>query len=68
MSERSSASLFLRFFAWQGVNVITNPKEWLERYGRSTADRHIRAVRIIGVFFLGVAFVGLFQMIRQFWR
>jgi len=59
--------IVLVLFAWEGLSLVRNPKEWLERYDRSTADQHIRATRLIGGFFLAIAFVGLLQMIGQLW-
>jgi hypothetical protein len=53
---------------WLGLGLITNPKQWLERNRRSTADNHIRAVRIIGSGFLAIVFLILWQFIRQLWR
>ena len=53
---------------WQGLNLIRNPKEWLERYGRSTADKHIRATRFIGWMSLGMVLIILLQIIRGLLR
>jgi hypothetical protein len=53
------------FVAWFGLGLIANPKEWLERHGRSTADNHIRAVRIIGGFAIASVFLMWWQFIRQ---
>jgi len=55
-------------FAWIGVALIMNPKQWLERNRRSTADNHIRAVRLIGGGFLAFVLLTLWHFIRQFWR
>jgi hypothetical protein len=58
------AALVIVLFTWQGLNLLMNPKEWLERYGRSTADNHIRASRLIGCVLLGFVFLMLLQLIR----
>ena len=51
-------------FTGLGLALIMNPKQWLERNHRSTADNHIRAVRIIGGGFLAFVFLTLCQFIR----
>jgi len=58
----------IALLTWLGLGLIANPKQWLERYGRSTADNHIRAVRIIGSGFLAMVFLILWQFILQLWR
>jgi hypothetical protein len=58
------AALVMVVFTWQGLSLVTNPKEWLRRYGRSTADQHIRASRLIGWMLLAFVFLMLFQLIR----
>jgi hypothetical protein len=55
--------IFIPVFTWQGLNLIVNPKQWLERYGRSTADKHIRACRLIGSIFLAVVLLSVVQLI-----
>jgi hypothetical protein len=50
-------------FTREGLNLLANPKEWLERYGRSTADNHIRATRFIGWMFLAFALMVILQFI-----
>lgn len=54
-------------FTWLGLGLIANPKRWLERHGRSTADNHIRATRFIGGGFLAIVLLILWQFIRQLW-
>lgn len=54
-------------FTWLGLGLIANPKQWLERHGRSTADNHIRTTRFIGGVFLVGVFLILWQFIRQLW-
>jgi len=56
--------LAIAAFTWQGLNLIAHPKEWLERYGRSTAPKHIRASRFIGWIFLLFVVLVLWQVIR----
>jgi len=52
-------------FAWQGLNLVSKPEEWLIRHGRSTEEKHIRASRIIGWMFLAGVAVILLQLIRS---
>ena len=58
------ATIVIVIFTWQGLNLVMNPKEWLERLGRSTADRHIRASRLIGWMLLTFVLLMLLQLIR----
>ena len=58
------AVLVIVLFTWQGLNLVINPKEWLERFGRSTADQHIRASRLIGWMLLAFVFLMLLQLVR----
>jgi hypothetical protein len=52
-------------FAWQGVKLVVNPREWLERHGRSTAAQHVRASRFIGWMFLAGVLLSILQLIRS---
>jgi hypothetical protein len=52
-------------FTWLGLGLIANPKQWLERHDRSTADKHIRATRFIGWMFLAFVLLILWQLIRS---
>ena len=54
-------------FTWLGLGLIANPKQWLERHGRSTGDNHIRATRFIGGGFLAIVLLILWQFIRLLW-
>ena len=54
-------------FTWLGLSLIADPKKWLERHGRSTADKHIRATRFIGWGFLAIVLLILWQFIRLLW-
>jgi hypothetical protein len=60
--------IFIPVMTWQGLNLIVNPKQWLERHGRSTADTHIRACRLIGWMFLALVLLTVFQLIQLIWR
>ena len=51
--------------AWQGLHLIVSPKEWLERHGRSTAVKHIRAARFIGWMFLAIVLLMMLQLTRS---
>jgi hypothetical protein len=62
------AALAIVVFTWQGLNLVMNPREWLERHGRSTADKHIRASRLIGWMFLAFVALMLSQLIRGLLR
>jgi hypothetical protein len=53
MSEHPYGLIFVAILTWQGLNLVTNPRQWLERHG-SAADKHIRASRFIGRMFLGL--------------
>ena len=53
-------------FTWLGLSLIADPKKWLQRHGRSTADKHIRATRFIGWMFLVLVLLILGQLIRSF--
>ncbi len=55
-------------FTWQGLNLIANPSEWLERHGRSTADKHVKATRFIGWMFLALVLLMLLQLGRSLLR
>jgi hypothetical protein len=57
----------IAFLTWQGLGLIENPKRWLERHGRSTADNHIRATRLIGLAALLVVLLILRHLVRQLW-
>jgi hypothetical protein len=58
------AAFVIVVFTWQGLNLVMNPKEWLERYARSTADQHLRTSRFIGWMLLAFVFLMILQMIR----
>jgi len=62
------AAIAIAVFTWQGLNLISNPKEWLERHDRSTADKHIKASRLIGWMFLALVFLMLLQLVRSLLR
>lgn len=55
----------IAFLAWQGLNLVSNPGEWLIKHGRSTAENHIRAGRFIGWMFLAMVAAILLQLIRS---
>ncbi len=62
------AAFVIVVFTWQGLNLEMNPKEWLERLGRSTADQHIRASRLIGWMLLTFVLLMLLQLVRGWLR
>jgi hypothetical protein len=59
------AAIVIVVFTWQGLNLVSNPEEWLIRHGRATGEKHIRACRIIGWVFLAFVGVILWQLIRS---
>ena len=62
------AMLVIIVFTWQGLNLVTNPKEWLLRHGRPTTDKHVRASQIIGWMFLAAVLLSLSQLIGSLLR
>ena len=48
-----------------GVPLIRNPKSHLSKLGRPLTDKHVRAMRIIGVGFVALALLGLVQFFRR---
>jgi len=47
-------AIAIALFTWQGLNLVSKPEEWLIKHGRSTAEKHIRASRLIGWMFLAI--------------
>jgi hypothetical protein len=47
-----------------GMQLIRTPEVFLEKFGRPTTEKHIRATRLIGCFFFAGAFAMLIDWIR----
>jgi hypothetical protein len=58
-------AIAIAVFTWQGLNLIANPKEWLERHERPTTDKHLKASRFIGWMFLALVLLMLLQLVRS---
>ena len=52
-------------FTWQGLNLVSDPEQWLIRHGRPTGEKHIRASRFIGWMFLVFVALTLLQLARR---
>lgn len=48
-----------------GLEAIRNPKAVLARFDRPTTDKHIRAMRLIGIGFLIIVLMGTAQLLRN---
>jgi hypothetical protein len=48
-----------------GLGLIRNPKAVLASFDRPTTDKHIRAMRLIGMGFLLVVLMGTAQLLRN---
>lgn len=52
-------------FASLGINLLRDPRRFLAKLGRPATDKHTRATRLIGAFFLIAVFMALIQWLAK---
>jgi len=64
MSQQLFGAVIICLFVGMGIHLIRSPEKFLGTIGRMATQKHIRATRFIGSFFLASALLIVLQWIR----
>jgi hypothetical protein len=64
MSQQLFGAVIICLFVGMGIHLIRSPEKSLGTIGRMATQKHIRATRFIGSFFLASALLIVLQWIR----